>query len=78
MNENEVRAYYDDLDNAAAMCALLMGAHPGWVVWRERSMLGPPMWCASRKLWRRRPPLMSDNAGNLNSAMFRADEGLAA
>jgi hypothetical protein len=78
MTPEEVRAYYDNIDNAAAMCTLLMRAHPGWVVWRERGFWSAPMWCASRETWHRRPPLMNENAGELNLAMFMADAGAVA
>lgn len=78
MTPEETRAYYNNHHNAAAMCSLLMRTHSGWLVWRERGFWSVPMWCASRKSWRRRPPLMNENAGLLNHAIFLADAGAAA
>ncbi|TMR90369.1 hypothetical protein [Nonomuraea basaltis] len=74
-----VIAYYDDPVNAQAMCTLLMGAHPGWTVWRlgtKHTFRSVPLWFARRDEWpASQPPLSNENAGLLNLAMYLTDAG---
>lgn len=82
MTSEELRAYYDIPENAQAMCRMLMAAHPGWTVWRlgaHCTLRGVPVWCARRESW---PvncrPLVNENAGTVNEAMFTMDRGVLA
>ncbi|MEV0616214.1 hypothetical protein AB0I81_23065 [Nonomuraea sp. NPDC050404] len=79
MNEAETRAYYDIPENAAAMCDMLMGAHPGWLVRRiptARSFQSAPIWVARRVEWTaNQSSLFNENAGVINLAMYQVDAG---
>jgi hypothetical protein len=79
MSEEETRAYYDDPENAQAMCDMLMKAHPGWRVRRlspDRTFLSVPVWVARREDWPAHQPSRSnENAGMLNLTMTLIDKG---
>lgn len=64
MTPAEVVAYYDQHDNAAAMCNLLMRMFPGWTVWRADQM-----WHARYKGWLEHTAVHEANAGLLTLTM---------
>lgn len=64
MNEEEVRAYYDDPVNAAALCGMLERAFPGWMMWREEGF-----WHARYYTWPDHQVIRDPNAGLLSFTM---------
>ncbi|MFI6595035.1 hypothetical protein ACIBHX_02235 [Nonomuraea sp. NPDC050536] len=73
MTPEEVSAYYDEPDNTAAMCDLLMRTYPGWEVWRQTDTR---IWTARSKSWPEdRPALTYVNAGLLNEAIHALEAG---
>lgn len=73
MTPDDVAAYFDDPDNAAAMCKAIMDARPGWTVWRENRT-----WKAHHDSWpNREQPWESWNAGLLNERLAAYNEQAA-